>query len=93
LRDITCKILTRLEKNLARIQIQREVHVGVLSGNGFEQRCRVELVTKITPGFPSVRQLDIWIEQPLPRGDYKLLVNGAILGVRFERGVWMESVA
>ncbi len=75
------------------IRITREVHQGVLSGNGIDCKCRVELVTKITPGFPSDRRLDIWIPESPSEGNYKLFVNGTILEVRFKRGAWMEAVA
>jgi hypothetical protein len=75
------------------IRIQREIHQGLLSGNGIDCRCRVELVTKITPGFPPVRTLDIWIEKSPAEGNYKVFVNGATLSVRFARGAWREAAA
>ena len=75
------------------IRITREIQQGLLSGNGIDCRCRVELVTKITPGFPPVRMLDIWIEHCPPEGNYKVLVNGVTLSVRFAHGAWREAVA
>ena len=78
---------------MSPIRITREVHQGWLSGNGIACKCRVELATKITPGFPTVRTLDIWIPDKPPEGNYSLQINGATLGVQFKRGAWLEAVA
>ena len=78
---------------MSPIRITREVHQGWLSGNGIACKCRVELATKLTPGFPTVRTLDIWIPQQPPEGSYKLVVNDTTLEVRFARGAWLEAVA
>jgi hypothetical protein len=75
------------------IRIKRDIHQGVLSGNGVICRCRVELVTKTTAGHPPVRMLDVWIQKKPPEGNYKIFVNGTILQVRFSRGAWLEAVA
>lgn len=80
-------------ENMSPIRIIREVHQGVLSGNGIECKCRVELATRINPGFPTIRMLDVWIPQKPPEGNYKLLLNGTTLEVQFKRGAWLESVA
>ncbi|MGA7243674.1 MAG: hypothetical protein WBX19_10840 [Terracidiphilus sp.] len=53
----------------------------------------MELATKITPGFPTVRTLDIWIPDKPPEGSYNLQINGATLVVEFKRGAWLEAVA
>jgi hypothetical protein len=79
--------------NMSPIRITREVHQGWLSGNGIECKCRVELAMKITPGFATVRTLDIWIPEKPPEGNYKLQVNGTTLEVQFKRGAWLEAVA
>jgi hypothetical protein len=75
------------------IRIKKDIHQGVLTGNGVICRCRVELVTKTTAGHPPVRIIDVWIEKKPPEGDYKIFVNGTILQVRFSRGAWLEAVA
>jgi len=74
-------------------QIKREFHKGVLIGNGIARRCRVEFVIRTAPGLPTLRQLDIWIDDSPPEGNYKLSVNGSILAVRFARGAWLEAAA
>ncbi len=53
---------------MSPIRITREVHQGWLSGNGIACKCRVELATKISPGFPTIRTVDIWIPEKPPEG-------------------------
>ena len=50
---------------MSPIRIAREVHQGWLSGNGIACKCRVELATKISPGFPTVRTLDVHFKRGL----------------------------
>jgi len=78
---------------MSPIRIAREVHQGWLSGNGIACKCRVELATKISPGFPTVRTLDIWIPERPPEGHYKVQIDGTTLDVHFKRGLWQEAVA
>jgi hypothetical protein len=78
---------------MSPIRITREVHQGWLSGNGIACKCRVELATKISPGFPNVRTLDIWIPEKPAEGHYKVQVDGTTLDVQFKRGTWLEAVA
>ncbi len=78
---------------MSPIRITREVHQGWLSGNGIACKCRVELATKISPGFPTVRTLDIWIPEKPPEGHYKVQIDGTTLDVQFKRGTWLEAVA
>jgi len=75
------------------IRITREVRQGWLSGNGINCKCRVELVTRTTPNFESVRTVDVWIPEKPPEGSYKLQIDGTTLDVQFKRGAWLEAVA
>jgi hypothetical protein len=78
---------------MSPIRITREVRQGWLSGNGIACKCRVELATKISPGFPTVRTLDIWLPEKPPDGHYKVQLDDATLDVQFKRGAWLEAVA
>lgn len=67
---------------------------GVLRGDGemAECKCRVALVTRLTPGRSSNAvstslRID-WAEQSPPDGNYRLDVRGRIFKVRREGGQW-----
>jgi hypothetical protein len=78
---------------MPRIQIKREIKHGDLIGNGVECKCRVEVATQLMEGTPLDRTLDIWVQDPLPEGDYKLLVDGGTVSMRYSRGLWQEVKA
>ena len=75
---------------MPRSQIKREIKYGDLVGNGVECKCRVEVVTQLIEGIPRDRTLDIWVQDPLPEGNYKLLVDGGTISMRYIRGSWQE---
>jgi len=77
-------------ESMPRVQIKKDIQQGVLLGRGLASRCRVEISTKTSEGHPSTRQLDIWVGEPLPVGEYKLVIKGEILLVRYWRGLWKE---
>ena len=75
---------------MPRIQIKREIKYGNLVGNGVECKCRVEVVTQLVEGIPIDRALDIWVQNPIPEGNYKLLLDGETVSMRYTRGSWQE---
>ncbi len=77
---------------MPRIQVKRDIRQGVLFGNGLECRCRVEITTLTSQGRPHVRQLDIWIGESLPAGEYRLVMNGEILLMQYSHGLWHEII-
>jgi|ERR1039457_6103451 hypothetical protein len=80
-------------ERMPRIQIKRDIQQGVLFGNGVAYRCRVEITTMTSQGRPHVRQLDIWIGESLPAGEYRLVINGETLLMHYSRGLWHEVIA
>lgn len=79
-------------ESMPRVQIKKDIQQGVLLGRGLASRCRVEITTKTSEGHASIRQLDIWVAEPLPVGEYKLVIKGEILLVRYWRGLWREFI-
>ena len=79
-------------ESMPRVQIKKDIQQGVLLGRGLASRCRVEITTKTSAGHPSSRQLDIWVAEPLPVGEYKLVIKGEILLARYWRGLWREFI-
>ena len=77
---------------MPRIQIKRDIRQGVLFGNGLECRCRVEITTLTSQGRPHVRQLDIWVGESLPAGEYRLVMNGETLLMHYSKSLWHEII-
>jgi hypothetical protein len=63
-----------------------------LFGNGLECRCRVEITTLTSQGRPHVRQLDIWVGESLPAGEYRLVMNGETLLMHYSKSLWHEII-
>jgi hypothetical protein len=78
---------------MPRIQIKRNTKQGILIGNGVERKCRVDVATQLVEGIPTDRSFDIWVQDSLPPGDYKLLVEDAIVSMRYKRGAWQKITA
>jgi hypothetical protein len=78
---------------MPRIQIKREIKHGELIGNGVKCKCRVEVATQLLEGIPRDRTLDIWVQDPLPEGNYELLIDGGTVSMRYSRGLWQEVKA
>ncbi len=49
-----------------------------------------EVATQLMEGIPLDRTLDIWLQDPLPEGNYKLLVDSGTVSMRYSRGSWQE---
>ena len=75
---------------MPRIQVKKSVQQGVLSGNGVDCKCRVEISTQFIEGNPTDRTLDIWVLKAPSEGAYKLLMNGEAVSMRYTRGLWHE---
>jgi hypothetical protein len=76
---------------MSRIQIKKEIKHGELIGNGVKCKCRVEVATQLMGEISLDRTLDIWVQDPLPEGNYTLLlVDGETVSMRYTRGSWQE---
>jgi hypothetical protein len=77
-------------ENMPRIQVKRDIQQGVLLGDGLALRCRVEITTKASEGLVSTRKLDIWVEESIPASEYRLVMNGESVLMKYSRGSWCE---
>jgi hypothetical protein len=75
---------------MPRIQVKKSVQQGLLSGNGVDCKCRVEISTQFIEGNPTDRTLDIWVQKAPPEGAYRLLMDSEAVSMRFSRGLWRE---
>jgi hypothetical protein len=78
---------------MPRIQIKRDTKQGILVGNGVERKCRVDIATQLVEGVPTGSTFDIWVQDPVPAGDYRLLLENATVNMRYKRGAWQKVMA
>jgi len=95
LRDLSPEVgLSEISKGAwerkPRTQIKRDIQQGVLLGNELASRCRVEITTKASQGLPPTRQLNIWVGEILPAGEYLLVIKGETLRMQYSQGLWRE---
>ena len=70
--------------------LTKESRPGVLRGDGFESQCRVQVITKLTYGMPSIpfsHEIE-WVAKMPPNGYYTLTVSGVELNVRLIDRQW-----
>jgi hypothetical protein len=75
---------------MPRIQVKKSVQQGMLSGEGVDCKCRVEISTQFVEGKPTDRTFDLWVQKTPPEGTYRLLLDGAAISMRYRRGLWQE---
>jgi hypothetical protein len=69
---------------------------GILSGGGLKTYCTVSALRVTLSGTRMFRDCGysiLWIANPLPDGNYKLLVEGATVDLHYSKGSWHPTGA